>query len=269
MKLLKCSLFLFFIVSTVSASLAQPNIAVDSTRWRDEDLYTGDESHTIPPYNWIGGGFVAGGLFADLSSLNKNIAQPFIHQDLPTTVVMLGGQGFIPFPWVKNLVIGGVGMSGRSQVCCVPDTASTGQPVMRTLRYSVGYGGISLDYSLPVNISRCHILAGMEFGFGEVSIYAKQAYDRPSFDIGAEFDQPSVNITHTYSAGMFVYKPQITFEWAPLSFMMFKASVAYQGSSVSTWKADEDVGLGTTDKLGSINGSGLMVNAGIYLGFFQ
>lgn len=269
MKLLKCSLILVFILSAVSASIAQPNIAVDSTRWRDEDLYTGDESRSMPAYNWIGGGFTAGALLADLGSLNTNIAKPFINQELPGTIAMFGGQGFIPFPWVKNLVIGGVGMSGRSQICCVPDTASTGQPVMRTLRYSVGYGGISLDYALPIRISRCFILAGVELGFGSVSIYAKQAYDRPSFDIGSEFDQPTTNITHTYSAGMFVYKPQITFEWAPLSFMMFKASVAYQGTSVSTWKADEDVELGTTDKLGSINGSGLMVSGGIYLGFFQ
>ncbi len=268
MKLLKCSLFLMILL-LAGQSAAQTGIARDTTTYRDDDLYTGDVHSSTPAYNWLGGGFVAGAFMANLDALNTNIAKPFFKRELKSTVVMLGGHGFIPFPWVRNLVVGGVGFGGQSQECCVPDTVASGQPVMKTLRYSVGYGGITLDYNLPITIPRCHVLAGVELGLGSVSVYAKQAYDRNSFDITSEFSQPTDNITHTYSASMFVYKPQVTFEWAPWNFMMFKASLAYQGSSMGTWKADEDVDLGKTDKLGSIDGSGLVVNAGIYLGIFQ
>ncbi|HYM20984.1 MAG TPA: hypothetical protein VEW28_08275 [Candidatus Kapabacteria bacterium] len=270
---MNCSKLFFVVLLLVTIgtrSFAQSGIARDTTHWRDEDIYTDDDSRSsVPSYNWLGGGFVAGAFIADVSSLNTNIAMPFIKQNLSGTVPMFGGRGFIPFPWVKNLVIGGVGFGGMSQVCCVPDTTGSGQPVMRTLRYSVGYGGISLDYAIPIRWSRVHILAGIELGLGSVNIWAKQAAARTSFDISSEFDQPSTNITHTYSASMFVYKPQVSFEWAPWNFLMLRVSAAYQGSSVSTWKADEDVGLGNTDQLAKINGSGFVANAGIYLGIFQ
>ncbi len=247
---------------------AQTGIARDTTHWNDEDIYT-DGAVSHPGYGWIGAGFVAGALMTNLNDFNTNVSMPFIHQNLSQTIAVFGGQIFFPLPWVKNLRVGGVGFSGRSQICCVPDTTSAGQPTMRTLRYSVGYGGLTLDYSLPIYIKHCHVLAGLELGIGSQTIWAKQAAARSSFDISSEFDAPSTNITHSYSSSLFVYKPQVTFEWAPMNYLMLRVSAGYQGTSVGTWYADEDVPLGSTSGLSSTKGGGFIANAGIYLGIFQ
>jgi hypothetical protein len=252
-----------------SIAVAQPNISRDTTHWNDEDIYNPNATASVPPYSWIGAGFVSGALMTNLDDFNKNVSQPFLKQDLSATIPLFGAHLFFPFPWVKNLRVGGVFAMGRSQVCCVPDTASSGQPLMRTLRVSSGYGGITLDYNIPVRINRCHVLAGIELGVGSLNIWAKQAANRTSFDINNEFDNASSVITHTYSASMIVFKPQVTFEWAALNFLMLRASVGYQGTAIGTWYADEDVSLGNTDKLSTTKGGGLVANAGIYLGIFQ
>ncbi|MBS1902741.1 MAG: hypothetical protein JSS75_03470 [Bacteroidetes bacterium] len=262
-------LLLVCVVFSSMSAKAQTGIPRDTTHWNDEDIYNPNATASAPPYAWLGAGFVSGALMTNLDDFNKNVSQPFLKQDLSATIPLFGAHLFFPFPWVKNLRVGGVFAMGRSQVCCVPDTASSGQPLMRTLRVSTGYGGITLDYNLPVRISRCHVLAGIELGVGSLNVWAKQAANRTSFDINNEFDNASSVITHTYSASMIVFKPQVTFEWAPLNFLMLRASLGYQGTSIGTWYADEDVSLGNTDKLSTTKGGGLVANAGIYLGIFQ
>jgi hypothetical protein len=50
---------------------------------------------------------------------------------------------------------------------------------------------------------------------------------------------------------------------------MFQLGAGYQITSMREWKVDGDVGLGNTDQLSTINGSGLVLNLGVNIGFFQ
>lgn len=245
---------------------AQPEIAVDTTNYLDSELYEEEASVT---YSWLGGGFYIGYFRPDLTDFNKNIAQPFVGQDLDEQVLLLGGRGFMPFPFIRNVRIGGIGYGGSSERCCVDDTAVTGQPVTRSLKYSIGYGAFTVDYALPIAVQRMFFLAGLELGLGGVDIEAKQAANRTEFDIRTEFDNASTNITHTYSAGFFLIKPQLQIEYAPTNFLMLQLAVGYQVTSMGDWKVDGDVELGNTDALSNINGSGLVLNFGINIGFFQ
>ncbi|MEP7235939.1 MAG: hypothetical protein ABI778_11650, partial [Ignavibacteriota bacterium] len=170
-------LFSLVLILSAGTSLAQPNISRDTTRYNDEELYEGDALNSAPSYSWVGGGIIFGMHLPSLTDFNTNIAQKFIQQDLKGQTLMIGGQGFIPFPFVKNLRLGGIGMSGNSSVCCVPATTTLGQPVMRSLTYHVGYGALTVDYSF-VNAKRFHILGGIELGLGAVNIIAQQAANR-------------------------------------------------------------------------------------------
>jgi hypothetical protein len=205
----------------------------------------------------------------DLTDFNKNIAQPFVRKDVNEQVLFFGGRGFMPFPFVKNLRVGGLGYGGVSEQCCVDTTASTGQAVTRSLKYSIGYGALTVDYALPIAVRRMYFLLGAELGLGGLDIEAKQAAKRVEFDINSEFDKPTTNITHTYSSGFFLVKPQLQIEWAPTNFMMFQLAAGYQVTSMGDWKVDGDVDLGNTDDLSNINGSGLVINLGVNIGFFQ
>jgi hypothetical protein len=248
-------------------AIAQQNISRDTTHFNDEELYESDGAGSSPGYAWFGGGIILGLELPSLSDFNSQIAQPFIKQNLKEQAFMIGGQGFFPFPYLKNLRVGGIGMSGNSNVCCVPDTTSLGQPVMRSLTYHIGYGALTLDYSF-YNSSKFHILGGVELGLGSVDVIAQQAFNRTSFDIGSEFDSPSTNITHTYHAGFFLLKPQVEFEYAPLRWLMLRLAAGYQVTSMGTWTADDAVSLGNVGALANVSGKGAVFHFGIFLGFF-
>lgn len=262
---------IFLIVLLVSltgrTTLAQTGIERDTTAYLDSELY--EDRNETPIYRWIGGGFSVGYFMPNLDAFNQNVAQPFVQKDVKNTVILYGGQGFIPFPWLTNLRIGGMGYGGQTEICCEDYIASSGQDLTRSLKYSLGYGGLMLDYALPLGIDQFNILAGVELGLGGVEIEAKQAANRTSFDIGTDFNSPTVNITHTYSSSFFLYKPRIIFEFAPTNFLMLNLSVGYQGTVMGEWKVDGDVGLGDTQKLNDVNGNGFIAQFGINIGFFQ
>ena len=263
------SLFILLaLILCTGVGFAQPNISKDTTHYNDEELYESDAVGSTPGYSWIGGGFVAGMLLPSLTDFNTSIAQPFIKQNLKSQALMFGGEFFLPFPFLKNLRIGGIGMSGNSNVCCVPDTIS-GQPVMRSLTYHVGYGGISVDYAL-FNSNKFHILGGLELGLGGIDVIAQQAFNRQTFDIGGEFDtQPNLNITHTYHANFVLVKPQVEFEYAPLKWLMLRLGAGYEVTAMGTWQVDDAV-LFTQNAgaLAKVSGNGAYVHLGVFLGFF-
>jgi hypothetical protein len=261
-SVLSISLLSFFVAQTATAQIAK-----DTTRWNDEELYE-EDAPTAPAYFGVAGGIVGGLLMPNLDAFNKNIAQRFVGKDLSNQVFMLGGQGFIAIPWIKNLRLGGTGMGGRTEECCV-DTLIDGQNYSRMLEYHVGYGALTVDYVLPLNIRKFWIVPGVELGFGAVDIFAQQAFQRSSFQIASEFDQPSRNLTHTYHASFFLYKPQVQFEYALAGFSMVRAYVGYQGTAMNDWTVDRGVSLGNTDELKDVNGSGLTFGLGIFFGLFQ
>jgi len=257
-------------LSLAGTAIAQPNISRDTTHYNDEELYDGDAVGGSPGYSWIGGGLVLGMHLPSLTDLNSLIAARFFKhgETLKEQAFMIGGQGFIPLPWVKNLRVGGIGMSGNSNICCVPDTTTLGQPVMKSLTYHVGYGALTLDYSF-FNSSKFHILGGMELGLGAIDIIAQQAANRTIFDIGSEFDSPSTNITHTYHSAFFLIKPEVEFEYAPLKWLMFRLAAGYQITSMGTWTVDDKVPF-TQDAgaLTKVNGNGPVFHLGVFVGFF-
>jgi hypothetical protein len=252
---------------------AAAQIQRDTTHWNDEELYQ-DEDKSAPSFFSVGGGILGAYFIPNLSSFNTNVAQPFVGKNYRNEVWMIGGQGFITLPWVKNLRIGGMGYSGTSVDCgCSNDTITQNStPVDRYLTYEVGYAALTIDYVLPLRINHFHIVPGIALGYGAVNIYARQAANRIDFNIGDEFGGGSpdnVYTTHTYSSSFFLYMPQLQFEYSPLGYLMFRLTAAYQGTSMGTWTVDQGVSLGNSSGLSGINGSGLVLSLGAFFGLFQ
>jgi hypothetical protein len=257
------AVLLLLSLSVTGKALAQ--IEQDTTHWNDEDLYK--EEPSSPAFFSVGGGVLGGLLMPNLDDFNKYFAQPFAHSNLDNKVWMIGGQGFVTLPWVKNLRVGGLGMSGTSDCGCGEDTVN-GAAVGRFLEYEVGYGALTIDYVLPLRTGRFHIVPGVALGLGSVNVYARQAQSR-DFDIGADFNSATVNTTHTYTSSFFLYMPQIQFEYSPMGYLMFRVGAGYQGTSMGDWKVDRDVKLTNTTNLANVNGSGLIIHAGVFFGLFQ
>jgi hypothetical protein len=248
---------------------AAAQIVHDTTHWNDEELYQ-EEGKPSTSFFSVGGGILGAYFIPDFTDFNTNIAQPFVHTDYRQQVWMIGGQGFITLPWVKNLRVGGLGFSGTSSDCGCDSVAIDGgaDTVNRYLTYSVGYGALTLDYVLPLSMGHFHIVPGIALGYGAVNIYLRQAQNRLSFDL-SEFNGASINTTHTYTSHFFLYMPQLQFEYSPIGLLMFRLTAGYQGTSMGTWTVDQGVGLGNTSTLSGIKGSGFVVSLGAFLGLFQ
>ena len=252
-----------FLVVFSGKALAQ--IEQDTTHWNDADLYV--EEPSSPSFFSVGGGVLGGYLMPNLDQFNTVFGQPFSHQTIANHVWMLGGQGFVTLPWVKNLRVGGMGMSGAANCGC-GDTTIQGSTVGRFLEYQVGYGALTIDYVLPLRTGRFHIVPGIALGLGSVNVYARQAQSR-DFSVTGDFNGPSLNTTHTYTSSFFMYMPQLQFEYSPIGYLMLRVGAGYQGTSMGTWTVDRNVTLSNTDQLKDINGSGLIVSAGVFFGLFQ
>lgn len=257
-------------IALLLLAFANPSIAQiqeDTTHWNDEELYE-EDAVEAPTYFAVAGGPMGGIFMPNLDAFNEKVAMPFVRQNISNTVFMIGGQGFISVPWIKNLRVGGLGYGGRTEQCCF-DTTIEGTSVSRTLEYNIGYGGVSLDYVLPLNMKSFWIVPGIVLGLGSVELYAQQAIQRQEFDIATEFSSAqSKNITHNYHSTFFLYMPQIQFEYSPVGVMMIRLSAGYQGTATGTWEVDRGVGLGKTDDLKDINGNGLIFNLGVFFGLF-
>ncbi len=273
MNLSRRSIFLF--VATLLAlvpRISQAQIQKDTTHWNDEDLYVEDKG--APSFFSVGGGIMGAYFKPDFSTFNPNVAVPFTKQTYREQVWMVGGQGFVTLPWVKNLRVGGMAYSGVSTDCgCGTDTVTdphTGAnaTVNRFMDYEIGYGAMTIDYVLPLRTGRFHIVPGVALGFGSVNIFARQAANRLNFTLD-DFNGSSLYTTHTYTSHFFLYMPQLQFEWAPLGYMMFRLTAAYQGTSMGAWSVDRNVELGNTDPLTGINGSGIVGSLGVFVGIFQ
>jgi hypothetical protein len=261
---LTIALFLFGFISL--GRMAHAQIQQDTTHWNDEDLYT--EEKTSPSFFSVGGGAIGAYFQPNFTAFNANVVQPFVGQNISEHVWMIGGQGFVTIPWVKNLRLGGMGMSGTSDCGCGTAVIDSVNTVGRLVDYEIGYGALTIDYVLPLRTGRFHIVPGIALGFGAVNLYMQQAANRISFDVN-EFNHNSPYITHTYTSHFFLYMPQLQFEYSPLGFLMLRLTAGYQGTSMGTWTVDRSVGLGDTSPLGSINGSGFTASLGLFVGLFQ
>ncbi len=247
---------------------AAAQIVRDTTHWNDENLYEQEAAPSTSFFS-VGGGILGAYFIPDFSTFNTVFAEPFVGMNYRQQVWMIGGQGFVTVPWVKNLRLGGMGYGGTSTDCGCLDTTIGGAAVNRYLTYSVGYGALTIDYVLPLQTGRFHIVPGVALGYGSVNIYARQSQKRSQFDLGADFNGNSIDYTHTYSAPFFLYMPQLQFEYSPIGLLMFRLTAGYQGTSMGTWTVDQGVSLGNTSALSGIKGSGFIVSVGAFLGLFQ
>ncbi|HZK75582.1 MAG TPA: hypothetical protein VFD13_01625 [Candidatus Kapabacteria bacterium] len=268
----------FFATALIMAALFAPRWAAaqivhDTTHWNDEELYQEAGTPSTSFFS-LGGGILGAYFIPDFSTFNTVFAQPFVRMNYRPQVWMIGGQGFVTVPWIKNLRLGGMGYGGTSSDCGCPDTTISKDSIRvnRYLTYSVGYGALTIDYVLPLRTGHFHIVPGIALGYGAVNIYARQAANRIDFNIDDEFSgntPDNVYTTHTYTSHFFLYMPQLQFEYSPIGLLMFRLTAAYQGTSMGAWTVDQGVSLGNTSALSGIKGNGFVVSVGAFVGLFQ
>ncbi|MBI5475708.1 MAG: hypothetical protein HY964_03120 [Ignavibacteriales bacterium] len=223
---------------------------------------------SIPAKIGGAGGFTQNLLFLNLNPINNYLKGAFAAEFDKTPMLLLGGQGYGYIMLVQNLRIGGVGATGSLKSAAL-DTGIEPN-IRRDVELSVGFGGVTIEYVLPV-LPRLDISAGIMLGAGStnIKIWRNQSSNIKWDDVWNDFGHyqtVSSDFNHTLNGSFFVYQPQLNIEYAVLRWVGVRLGVAYNGMSASEWKYDDKydlIGVPT-----NISGKGLMINGGIFLGTF-
>lgn len=211
-----------------------------------------------------GGGFTPGFIFPNLKPLNSVLPTDFprlTNKALFTT----GGTGFIYIGIVKFLRVGGGGFGGSTSEMVQSSTDN----YRREVRYSMGGGGFTVEYTLPF-IRNFGISVGTMIGGG--SIRAEIYKNKGEFtwnDLTGVFDNSSAQsdaVSRTISGSYWLISPMLNVDIPIYRFVSIRVGGGYQLSLGESWTIENDQEL--KDVPSDFNGNSFFIQTGIFLGFF-
>ena len=210
------------------------------------------------------GGFTPGWLSVNVTPINDFLVAGGGAPLNDKGLFLWGGGGAAYIMLVPNLRVGGVGMSGS-----IKSTSVDAFGMRRDAQLKVGFGGVTLEYVIPLD-ERLDVSAGTMIGGGGIDLILRR--DVGGINLwGAEqsmFQNGTgvANSKRTLTGSYFVWVPSVNVEYAILGWVGFRLGVSYVGMSSPSWTVDDDHELlGVPD---NVNGKGFMVNAGLFVGTF-
>jgi hypothetical protein len=211
-----------------------------------------------------GGGFTPGFIFPDVSSVNNvlpNDFPKFSNKMIFTT----GGAGFIYIGLIKFLRVGGSGFGGSTSELI----ESPLDQFRREVRYSIGGGAFSVEYTLPF-IRSFGISVGTMIGGGSINVEIYKNHGEFFWnDITNTFgnnSSQSENISRTISGTYWLISPMLNFDIPVYRFVNIRVGAGYQFSLGESWTIENDQTLNNVPS--SFNGNSFYLQTGIFLGFF-
>lgn len=212
------------------------------------------------------GGFTPGMLFPDVKPINDFLSAGKGAPLKDNGMFLLGGGGAAYIMLVPNLRLGGVGMSGA-----ITSTSLSTLGIRRDAELRVGYGGVTVEYVIPI-VEHFDCAVGGMLGAGGIDLTLRQSNGGTNTWLGeqnylaAGLGAPANNVTRILSGSFFVYVPSASFEYSFLGWLALRVGASYVGMAAPSWNVD-----GNYDLLGvpaEVNGKGFMINAGLLVGTF-
>jgi hypothetical protein len=215
------------------------------------------------------GGFTPAWLFADMKPINEILTASGGAALRESGIPLYGGGGAAYIMFVPNLRVGGMGMGGS-----ISSTSLDAAGVRRDAEVSVGFGGLTVEYVVPV-VDKLDIAFGAMLGGGGLDIVLRQdlggaktwSDEWGSFGSGDyEINGQITSVRRTLEGSFFVWIPSVNVEYAITGWFAVRLGGSYVGMSAPSWSLD-----GKHDLLGvptSISGKGFMINAGLFVGTY-
>lgn len=220
------------------------------------------------------GGFTPGWLFADVAPINAFLTAGKGAALKDDGVFMTGGAGAAYIMVLPNVRVGGIGMTGG-----LKSTAIDINNVRRDANLRVGYGGVTIEYVIPI-VERLDFAIGGMLGAGGMDLTLRHSnggsntwtkeqdlFGQWPIDVLSSLQTAGApNVTRTLSGMFFVWSPTVNVEYAVLGWLGLRLGASYLGMSFPSWDVD-----GEYELLGvpsDVSGRGFMVQAGIFVGTF-
>lgn len=211
-------------------------------------------------------GFTPGWLFMDVKPINTFLLAGKGAPLKDDGVFMSGGGGAAYIMLLPNVRVGGVGMSGALKSASVDLSG-----IRRDTKLAVGFGGVTIEYVVPV-VERLDLAFGGMLGWGGLDLTLRQSNGGTNTWVGEQnlfgswtAGSPG-NMTRTLSGSFFIWSPSVNVEYALLGWLGVRLGASYVGMSIPSWSVDTNY-----DLLGvpsDITGKGFMLQAGVFVGTF-
>lgn len=208
-----------------------------------------------------GGGFVAGWHIPNVDPINLKLKEVGIPEISTSGILTTGGTGFIYIGFVKNLRVGGIGFGGS-----VSET-STLNNLNREVIYSIGGGGITVEYTLPF-IKNIGVSVGATLAAGSMGIelyHNDGNFEWEEIWNEIETGQTS-NVSRRLENNFWIFSPTLNAEISFYRFLAFRVGIGYQLSFGNSWQTENGqtiIGIPSDMK-----SDGFFIQAGIFAGFF-
>jgi hypothetical protein len=204
-----------------------------------------------------GGGFVGGWSMPNIDPINLKLKEIGIPELSTSGVFTTGGAGFIYIGVVKNLRIGGMGYGGTIS------SSSTTNGINNEAIYSLGCGGLTVEYTLPF-IKDIGVSLGAILGAGSMSLELYR--NDGNFSWEGILDEPS-NISRKIENNFWTFTPTLNAEFPVYRFIALRLGIGYQLTFAGDWEAEN--GQSISGIPSDLSADGFFIQAGIFAGFFS
>jgi len=175
-----------------------------------------------------------------------------------------GIAGYLYIGFVKNLRVGGMGYGGSLS------SLQTIDNVNREVVYSLGGGGLTLEYTLPF-IKDIGVSVGAAIGSGslELDIY-RNSGDFTWEGTWEELSDPNIpseSYNRKLKNSFWMITPSINLDYPIYRFVSLRLGVGYQLTFADEWTADNDQPVANVPS--NLNSNSFFIQSGIFIGFFS
>lgn len=217
---------------------------------------------------WVSRFGAAGGIsptfvFPNLDMLNKEIKN-FGLPEMDNNLFTFGGGGYVYLMFIENVRIGGIGFGGSKNV--KGNVNFLGNNLNREVDYDFGFGGFTVEYTLPF-IKGIAVSLGGIFGGGAqvISIYeSKGNYSWDNSWPNNSFYNSSVS--NEIKNNFFSVTPTLNIDFPLTRFVAVRIGGGYLMNFSNEWKINNDLKIINVPK--DLTSNNFFIQTGIYFGFF-
>lgn len=215
---------------------------------------------------WIAKFGAAGGfspiiMFPNYDDLNVEISKLGMN-DMEGPIVALGGGGYAYVMIIDNLRLGGIGFSGSKS------ESSNFNNLNNEVEYSLGGGAATIEYTMPF-VKNMALSAGFMIGGGSLDIDVFQNAGKFKWNQvwneivnGSDAENKEFSMQHSF----FFLTPTLNLDFPITRFLAIRGGVGYQFTFGSDWEIANNKGLKNVSS--GLNGDGLILQTGIFIGLF-
>ena len=209
-----------------------------------------------------GVGYVPAWYIPGVDAINKELVKIGMPELSTGGFYSSGGAGFFYIGFVKFLRIGGMGFSGSVS------TSRVENGVNSEVVYSLGGGGISVEYTLPM-IKDFGVSIGAVIGAGTLRTELFRNSGNFSWEgIWNDFNSGSGDsFSSTLKNDYWMFTPTINLDYPLNRFIVVRLGAGYQFAFIENWTADNDQELKNVPS--DLNANSFFIQSGIFIGFFS